>query len=209
VIHSNVSSDSWCSRVLRMNVTIESTQWDCERNVYKRWVWLRICIKYIPILSDVHTDWWAIRGHTDWYRCTHQLEATLLDFERCTDRFWAMYIPILSDVHTDFVFISIDTYMYVYVCLVTKREASWPILMGSSKELDSSPRPYIHLLVRNCQLMISYECKYNLTGTIILDGTDLWPILMGSSKELDSSPGPYIQFTSKEMSINDLLCIIL
>ena len=45
VIHVKVSSCSWCTRTLLMNVAIDSEHCDCERILCKDWVWLKMCGK--------------------------------------------------------------------------------------------------------------------------------------------------------------------
>ena len=46
VIQVNVSSDSRCLRALPMNVAIERTHCECERNSQKDLVWANMCGKY-------------------------------------------------------------------------------------------------------------------------------------------------------------------
>ena len=47
MMHLDVSNDSWCSKILLMNVAIESAKRDCERIVCRGWFWLKICGKHL------------------------------------------------------------------------------------------------------------------------------------------------------------------
>ena len=46
VIRVKVSSKSWCSRTLPMNVAIDSAHCGCERNSCKDWAWSKMCGKH-------------------------------------------------------------------------------------------------------------------------------------------------------------------